>query len=72
MDVRLTNGEVALLKELVAAGDKGRTVSARTPPLGLIRLVRHGYVLEQHVSVGTHYTITVAGKHALIRHEGQA
>ena len=74
MDVRLTNSEVALLQELVAAGDKGRIVSARSPsPLGLMHLVRQGYVLEQHISVGSVlYTITVSGKHALIRHQGRA
>jgi len=73
MNARLTNEEVGVLNELVAAGDKGRIFDARIPQLGLVRLVRLGYVLEQHgVSVGTVLcTITVAGKHALFQYQGR-
>jgi hypothetical protein len=72
MNARLTNEESGVLKELAAAGDKGRIVNVLSPPLGLARLVRRGYVLAQHVSIGTVYTITVPGRHALIEHQGRA
>jgi hypothetical protein len=70
MNARLTTEEVGLLKELMAAGNKGRIVNRPTPPLGLVRLVNRGYVVAHRVSVGTVYTITVAGKHALVQHQG--
>jgi len=69
MDARLTTHEVTLLKQLAAAGDKGRTIGASAQQ-SLSRLALEGYVMAQRVNPGTFlYVITVAGRNALVRHQ---
>jgi hypothetical protein len=62
----LTAQELGYLKELFAAGDRGRTVSAPTPRNGLHRLVSTGYVNDQAISMdATLYMITKRGRRVL-------
>jgi hypothetical protein len=69
MHARLTDQEIALLKQLVAAGDKGRTIGASAHQ-DLARLILEGYVMAQRISPSTLlYVITVAGRNALSRHQ---
>jgi hypothetical protein len=66
MPISLTTEEVKYLKELVAAGERGRTVAARRPQEGLKRLVALGYVVSRPTSIDTvHYLITDEGRKAL-------
>jgi len=66
MAISLTTDEVSYLKELVAAGVRGRTISAPTPRHGLERLVQNGYVVDRAISMDTvHYLITDLGRRAL-------
>jgi DNA-binding PadR family transcriptional regulator len=63
MRVPLTTEEIAMLKQLEAAGDRGRTISAPNPPAGLRRLVNAGYVaISRDVVL---YRITDRGRAAL-------
>jgi hypothetical protein len=62
----LTVQEIGYLKELCAAGDRGRTVSAPMPWNGLHRLVGAGYVNDHAISMDAAiYTITKRGRRAL-------
>ena len=62
--VELTPGEVTALKELAAAGPRGR--KSRTVRRDLARLIRAHYVTEQSASMDTVvYVITDYGRRAL-------
>jgi hypothetical protein len=67
MDARLTTYELALLKQLAAAGNLGRTVIARRSVKGMRRLMLEGYVSEQALGGDSVlYRITLAGRHERI------
>jgi DNA-binding PadR family transcriptional regulator len=61
----LTEEELGLLKELKAAGTRGRTITAGKPQDGLKRLVKAGYVTDRAGIDCTVYLITERGKEAL-------
>jgi hypothetical protein len=64
--VILTSEEVGLLKQLKAAGQHGRTISARGSRARLNRLIRAGYIEDYAPSLDpTHYRITKRGEIAL-------
>jgi hypothetical protein len=64
--ITLTAQEIGHLKELFAAGDRGRTVSAPTPRNGLHRLIDAGYVNDHAISMeAAVYTITKRGRRVL-------
>jgi hypothetical protein len=66
MSISLTTKEIGFLKQLEAAGVRGRTISAPTPRAGLGRLVDAGYVTDRAVSMDVVlYTITDRGRAAL-------
>ena len=66
MPISLTTEEVNYLKELVAAGERGRTIAAPSRREGLKRLVGAGYVVSRPMSYHTvHYMITEEGRRAL-------
>jgi hypothetical protein len=66
MPISLTTEEVKYLKELVAAGERGRTIAAPSGREGLKRLVEARYVVSRPMSYDTvHYTITEQGRRAL-------
>jgi hypothetical protein len=66
MTINLTTGEIAVLKELLAAGERGRTCSGLKARSGFSRLVKAGYVLEQAASMDAlAYVITKVGRQAL-------
>jgi DNA-binding PadR family transcriptional regulator len=58
--------EEELLKELKAAGTRGRTISTSKPHEGLKRLVKAGYVTAHGAGTDcVFYLITERGKEAL-------
>jgi hypothetical protein len=62
--IELTPGELTALKELAAAGARGRKSRAVRPDLA--RLIRAQYVTEQSASMDTVvYVITDHGRRAL-------
>jgi hypothetical protein len=64
--VNLTAQEIGYLKELCAAGERGRTVSAPTPRNELHRLIDAGYVNDHAISMdAVNYTITKRGRRVL-------
>jgi DNA-binding MarR family transcriptional regulator len=68
MSISLTIEEVKYLKELVAAGEWGRTISAAATSRRevLKRLVEAGYLVSRPMSKDTvHYVITEQGRLAL-------
>jgi hypothetical protein len=66
MPIILTTEEVKYLKELVAAGERGRTIAAPRRREGLKRLVEVGYVVSRSMSMHVaHYLITDKGRKAL-------
>jgi hypothetical protein len=66
MPIILTTEEVKYLKELVAAGERGRTIAAPSHREGLKRLVEVGYVVSRPTSMRTVYhLITEKGRTAL-------
>jgi hypothetical protein len=66
MPTSLTTEEIKCLKELVAAGERGRTIAALSRREGLKRLVEAGYVVSRPISYHTlHYMITEKGRTAL-------
>jgi hypothetical protein len=66
MPISLTTEEVKYLKELVAAGEWGRTIAAPSRREGLKRLVEAGYVVGRPISMhAVHYMITQKGRKAL-------
>ena len=70
MDARLTPEEIALLKQLAGAGERGRTINPLIIPRGIRRLVNLRYISEKAVSPDTVvYLITFTGREALEEHE---
>ena len=68
MPMSLTIEEIKYLKELTAAGDRGRTIAAAATSRRevLKRLVEARYVVSRSVSTDTvHYVITEQGRQAL-------
>jgi DNA-binding MarR family transcriptional regulator len=66
MPISLTTEEVKYLKELVAAGERGRTIVEPSRREVLKRLVEAGYVVSRPMSMHTvHYMITEKGRKAL-------
>ena len=66
MPISLTTEEVKYLKELVAAGEWGRTIAAVSRREVLKRLQEAGYVVGRPMSYHTvHYMITEQGRKAL-------
>jgi hypothetical protein len=66
MSTSLTTEEIKYLKELVAAGERGRTIGALSRREGLKRLVEAGYVVSRPISYhAVHYMITEKGRTAL-------
>jgi hypothetical protein len=66
MLIILTTEEVKYLKELVAAGERGRTIATPSRREELKRLVEVGYVVSRPMSMHTmHYLITDKGRKAL-------
>jgi hypothetical protein len=66
MPISLTTVEVKYLKELVAAGERGRTIAALSRREVLKRLQEVGYVVGRPMSMHTvHYMITEQGRRAL-------
>jgi hypothetical protein len=59
----LTAEEIKYLKQLSAAGQRGRTISAPTLRSGLKRLVKAKFVVGRAVSLDAgHYVITDSGR----------
>jgi DNA-binding MarR family transcriptional regulator len=66
MPISLTTEEIKYLKELVAAGERGRTIAATSRREVLKRLVEAGYVVSEPISTDTvRYIITDQGRRAL-------
>ena len=66
MPISLTTEEVKYLKELVSAGERGRTIAAPSRREGLKRLMEAGYVVSRPMSYHTlHCMITEQGRKAL-------
>jgi DNA-binding MarR family transcriptional regulator len=68
MPISLTLEEIKYLKELAAAGERGRTIAAAATSRRevLKRLVEARYVVSRPVSKDTvHYVITEHGRQAL-------
>jgi hypothetical protein len=66
MPIILTMEEVKYLKELVAAGERGRAIAAPSRREGLKRLVEVGDVVSRPMSMHVaHYLITNKGRKAL-------
>jgi hypothetical protein len=63
--MNLTLEDVALLKQLKAAGESGRTIRAYNMRLALDRLAKSGYVVARLI----HYRITGRGQEALAEHD---
>ncbi len=64
--MNLTVEDVALLKQLKAAGAAGRTVRAYDRRLALDRLAKGGYVFARPTGLDlVHYRITGRGEEAL-------
>jgi trans-aconitate methyltransferase len=69
VNIDLTAEEIEYLKQLAAAGQRGRTISAPTLRNGLKRLVKAKYVVGRAVSLDTgHYVITDSGRIILAEH----
>jgi hypothetical protein len=47
MPISLTTKEIGYLKQLEAAGNRGRTISVPTSRAGLLRLIDAGYVTDR-------------------------
>ena len=68
--MNLTLEEVALLKQLKAAGEGGRTIRAYNMRLALDRLAKGGYVVARPTGLDlVHYRITGRGQEALAEHD---
>jgi DNA-binding PadR family transcriptional regulator len=66
----LTREDVALLKQLKAAGEGGRTIRAYNIRLALDRLAKGGYVIARPTGLDlVRYRITGRGHEALAEHE---
>ena len=68
--MNLTLEELALLKQLKAAGGGGRTIRAYNMRLALDRLAKGGYVVARPTGLDlVHYRITGRGQEALAEHD---
>jgi DNA-binding PadR family transcriptional regulator len=68
--MNLTLDDVALLKQLKAAGETGRTVRVYNVRLALDRLAKGGYVIARPTGLDlVHYRITGRGQEALAEHD---
>ena len=67
MAISLTEDEIDLLKQLKAAGERGRTRRTLNSDAALARLVKEGYVVARTAKVDLmlFYRITDRGRHAL-------
>jgi hypothetical protein len=64
--IELTADEIAALKQLAAAGERGRISSGLKNRIRLSRLVQAGYVIERPASMdAVAYVITHLGRQAL-------
>jgi hypothetical protein len=64
--MNLTSEDMALLKQLKAAGDVGRTIRAYNTRLTLDRLAKGSYVVARPIGLDlVHYRITGPGQEAL-------
>jgi hypothetical protein len=68
--MNLTLEDLALLKQLKAAGELGRIVRAYDMRLALDRLTKGGYVVARPTGLDlVHYRITGRGQEALAEHD---
>jgi hypothetical protein len=66
----LTQGDLELLKQLKAAGERGRDVSGVNTRIILDRLVKGGYVVARPIGRDlVQYRITQRGCDAIVEHE---
>jgi DNA-binding transcriptional regulator PaaX len=66
----LTSKDLRLLKELQAAGDRGRAVRELNTRVSLDRLVKGGYLVSRPAGdESIQYRITQRGKDAIVEHE---
>ena len=65
----LTQGDLELLKQLRAAGERGRTIRAYSTRLVLDRLAKGGYVVARPTGLDlVQYRITQRGQDAIEEH----
>jgi DNA-binding PadR family transcriptional regulator len=68
--MNLTLEDVALLKQLKAAGESGRTIREYNMRIALDRLAKSGYVVARPTGPDLiHYRITGRGQEALAEHD---
>ena len=69
MAISLTEDEIDLLKQLKAAGERGRTRRTLNSDAALARLFKEGYVTAQKANLDLirFYRITRSGEEALTR-----
>jgi hypothetical protein len=66
----LAQADLELLKQLKAAGDRGRNVRDMKTRVSLDRLVKGGYLVARPAEVeSVQYRITQRGKDAIVEHE---
>jgi DNA-binding PadR family transcriptional regulator len=66
----LTPEDLELLKQLKAAGDRGRNVREVETRVTLDRLVKGGYLVARPAKVeSVQYRITQRGKDAIVEHD---
>jgi hypothetical protein len=66
----LTQVDLELLKQLRAAGDRGRNVRELKTRVPLDRLVKGGYLVARPADVeSVQYRITQRGKDAIVEHD---
>ena len=66
VSISLTGKEIWYLKELLAAGERGRSICNSTPRAALKRLVKAGYVSEKPIDIDAAiFMITEQGRRAL-------
>lgn len=66
MNIRLSQQEIQLLKQLDAAGENGRAMGAQTSHASMSRLLKFGYARSRAMGLGRiSYRITENGREAL-------
>jgi hypothetical protein len=66
----LTQGDLELLKQLKAAGERGRNVRELSTRVTLDRLVKGGYLVARPTDPGlVQYRITQRGQDAIVEHD---
>jgi hypothetical protein len=66
----LTQGDLELLKQLKAAGDRGRNVRELNTRVTLDRLAKGGYVVARPTDPGfVQYRITQRGQDAILEYD---